>query len=206
MPRKGRNNRSALAVIDLQVDFCPGGSLAVAGGDEIVPLVNLAVELFNRRGLRVYATRDWHPPQSGHFREFGGRWPPHCVQGSEGARFHPGLRLPQGTMIVSKGSDPRRDDYSPFRAETGDGLTFGERLRQEGIGRLYLCGLATDYCVRETALDALGAGFATTILTDAVRGVDLAPGDSQRALAEVVAAGGRLLTLADLEDELEREG
>lgn len=203
----GAGNRlAALLVIDLQVDFCPGGSLAVAGGDEIVPLVNRAVELFSRRGLPVYATRDWHPAQSGHFQGFGGPWPPHCLQDSAGARFHPGLRLPGDATIVSKGCDPRRDDYSPFQVETGAGLTFGERLRKEGVGRLYLCGLATDYCVRASALEGLGAGFRVRVLTDAVRGVNLTPGDADRALAEVEAAGGVLLKLADLEDELEREG
>jgi nicotinamidase/pyrazinamidase len=186
---------AALLVIDMQIDFCPGGSLAVPGGDEIVDRVNRCIRIFTSRGLPVFATRDWHPRETTHFSRFGGQWPVHCVQGSRGAEFHPGLRLPHQVVIVSKGGDPKRDDYSPFQVTDAGGITFADRLRQSGVTHLYLCGLATDYCVRWTALDALRAGFRVTVLTDAVRGVELIPGDSQRALEEIVAAGGEVANL-----------
>lgn len=192
---------AALLVSDVQVDFCPGGSLAVAGGDEIVDRVNRYMELFSNCGLAVYATRDWHPRETTHFSCFGGQWPVHCVQGSRGAEFHPGLRLPPGAAIVSKGDDPKRDDYSPFRVTGAEGITFIDRLRQSGVIHIYLCGLATDYCVRRTALEALGAGFRVTVLTDAVRGMELTPGDSQRALEEITAAGGEMAVLDGIEKE-----
>lgn len=191
-------NQAALLVMDLQVDFCPGGSLAVTEGDSIVPLVNRYVELFSRKGLPVYATRDWHPAETSHFRQFGGQWPPHCVQGSRGAEFHPALRLPDDVIVVSKGIDPRRDDYSPLQVRAADGFSFADRLKENGVTHLYLCGLATDYCVRWTALDALRAGFSVTVLRDAVKGVDLTPGDSERALEEISRAGGIMTNLESI--------
>jgi nicotinamidase/pyrazinamidase len=162
------HDHAALLVVDMQIDFCPGGSLAVTGADSIVPTINNYVELFSRSGLPVYATRDWHPAETSHFSQFGGQWPLHCVQGSRGADFHPGLLLPRDVIIVSKGNNPQRDDYSPFQVSDADGMTFLERLRKTGVIHLYLCGLATDYCVKCTALDALQAGFRVTVLTDAV--------------------------------------
>lgn len=191
----------ALLVSDIQIDFCPGGSLAVTGGDEIVARVNRYIQIFARMGLTIFATRDWHPRETTHFSRFGGQWPIHCVQGSRGAEFHPALRLPPQAVIVSKGDDPHRDDYSPFQVTDAGGVTFIDRLRQSGVTHLYLCGLATDYCVRWTALDALRAGFRVTVLADAVRGVELIPGDSQRALEEIVAAGGEMANLEDMEKE-----
>lgn len=197
----GEKSPVALLVSDMQIDFCPGGSLAVTGGDRIVDRVNRYIQIFARRGLPVYATRDWHPPETTHFSRFGGQWPVHCVQGSRGAEFHPTLRLPPQAVIVSKGNDPKRDDYSPFRVSNAEGVTFIDRLRQSGVTHLYLCGLATDYCVRWTALDALRAGFRVTLLVDAIRGVELAPGDSRRALEEIVAAGGKMADLDGIEKE-----
>lgn len=191
----------ALLVSDIQIDFCPGGSLAVTGGDEIVARVNRYIQIFARMGLTIFATRDWHPRETTHFSRFGGQWPVHCVQGSRGAEFHPALRLPPQAVIISKGDDPHRDDYSPFQVTDAGGVTFIDRLRQSGVTHLYLCGLATDYCVRWTALDALRAGFRVTVLADAVRGVELIPGDSQRALEEIVAAGGEMANLEDMEKE-----
>jgi nicotinamidase/pyrazinamidase len=186
-------------VSDVQVDFCPGGSLAVAGGDDIVETINAYVQLFIQRALPVFATRDWHPAETTHFSRFGGQWPVHCVQGSRGAQFHPGLRLPPHATIVSKGDSPQRDDYSPFQVTDDSGGTFVESLKRSGVSHLYLCGLATDYCVRWTALDALGAGFRVTVLIDAVKGVDLSPGDSQHALEEIVAAGGETADLHSIQ-------
>ncbi len=192
-------HHAALLVMDMQVDFCPGGSLAVAGGDGIAPLINRYAELFVRNKLPVYATRDWHPAETAHFRQFGGLWPPHCVQGSEGAGFHPALRLPADAIIVSKGMDPHRDDYSPLQVTGAEGITFAELLKRRGVGHIFLCGLATDYCIKWTTLDGLRSGFRVTVLRDAVRGVDVTPGDSERALEEMLRAGAEMAELESVE-------
>ncbi len=191
--------RAALLIIDLQIDFCPGGSLAVPGGDEIVPVINRYIEIFRRLGVPVLASRDWHPPVTSHFKAYGGLWPVHCVEGTEGARFHPLLRLPEGAVVISKGMDPHRDDYSAFHARSEAGALLDEQLKGDGVTRIYLCGLATDYCVRQSGLDALRAGYGVTLLRDAVRGVDLTPGDSPRALEELSRAGAELVDLAEIE-------
>jgi nicotinamidase/pyrazinamidase len=191
--------QSVLLVVDMQLDFCPGGSLAVSGGDTIIPLINRYIEIFHRRGTPVFATRDWHPPVTTHFKQYGGLWPPHCIQWSEGALFHPDLCLPGNVMIVSKGMDPEKDDYSPFQAKLASGLSLAEQFKISGVQDVYLCGLATDYCVKEAALDALKDGYAVTVLMDAVKGVELNPGDSARALEEISAAGGKLAALALIE-------
>jgi nicotinamidase/pyrazinamidase len=188
--------RGVLIVVDLQVDFCPGGSLAVPEGDTIVPVINRYIELFRGKGLPIVASRDWHPPVTAHFRQFGGLWPPHCIQESAGARFHPDLRLPEDVIVVSKGIDPDKDDYSALRAALPSGLPFADYLQQTGVTHLYICGLATDYCVKMTAVDALLAHYRVTVLIDAVKGVDLEPGDAARALEEIAAAGGELADLA----------
>lgn len=190
--------KRALLVVDVQNDFCPGGSLGVSGGDQVVPVLNEYARRFHQEGSPVIATRDWHPPKTRHFQEQGGPWPPHCVQGTPGARFHPDLRLPPGATVVSKGMDPNEDSYSAFDARTETNQPLPEHLRALGVDELYIGGLATDYCVRATALDALSQGFQVTVLTDAVRGVDVNPGDSDRALREVVEAGARTATLETL--------
>jgi len=141
----------------------------------------------------VFASRDWHPERTKHFQAFGGQWPPHCVQGTRGAEFHSGLRLPPGTAIISKGLDPDQDAYSCFQAETEDGMPFAAALGERGVGRLFVGGLATDYCVRATVLDALKEGFEVVVLEDGVRAVDVQPGDGERALGEMRAAGARLV-------------
>lgn len=192
---------AALLVTDMQVDFCPGGSLAVAEGDAIIPAINHYIELFRQKGLPVYATRDWHPAETSHFSQFGGKWPPHCVQGTPGAGFHPALQLPDDVIIVSKGTDPQRDDYSPFQAIVADGRTFADHLKAVGANHLYFCGVATDFCIRWSALDALRAGFKVTVLRDAVKGIDLIAGDSERALEEIRQAGGEIVDLDTIENE-----
>lgn len=192
---------SALLVIDVQNDFCPGGSLAVSGGDEIIPTINKYIKLFVREGLPVMASRDWHPPNTVHFKTGGGIWPVHCVQNTEGAKFHPDLALPEEVVILSKGMNPARDDeYSNFHAVTENGLHFTEFLRKQGITRLYICGIATDYCVKSTVLDALSGGFAVTLLKDAVCGVDLNQGDSERAIAEMVSSGAAVAEYSFLDE------
>jgi len=183
--------RDALVVVDVQNDFCPGGALAVAEGDRVVAVLNRYAAAFAARGAPVFASRDWHPEQTRHFVAGGGPWPPHCLQGTPGARFHPDLRLPAGTVVVSKGMDPDEDAYSSFQARDEDGTDFATLLRRRGVRRLFVGGLATDYCVRATALDGLAAGFEVVVLEDAVRAVDVQPDDGERALTEMAAAGAR---------------
>lgn len=174
----------ALLIVDVQQDFLPGGALAVAAGDQVVAPLNRYAAEFERHGLPVLATRDWHPPDHCSFAARGGPWPPHCVAGTPGAAFATGLRLPAGAEVVSKATEPDADAYSGFQ---GTDLT--ARLRARGVRRVLIGGLASDYCVRATALDALAAGFAVVVLGDAVRAVDLQAGDGARALAELTARG-----------------
>lgn len=183
-PRAG----DALIVVDVQRDFLPGGALCVPGGDEILSPLNGWLEEFSRRGLPVFATRDWHPAGHCSFQEAGGPWPAHCVMGSAGAGFSERLRLPAGTQVLSKGSDPARDAYSGF-----DGTDLDARLRAAKTRRAFIVGLATDYCVRATAKDALKLGYSVAVIEDCVRAVApaAAPGvfdELTRLGAEVVHA------------------
>ncbi|MCS7273569.1 MAG: bifunctional nicotinamidase/pyrazinamidase [Fimbriimonadales bacterium] len=195
-------NDVALLIVDVQNDFCPGGALAVAEGDQVIPPLNEAAATIAQRGGAVFASRDWHPRQTKHFAEFGGKWPVHCVQGTEGAAFHPDLRLPEGTVIISKGTGTEDDGYSAFEGHTEDGKTLDEALRARGIKRLLVGGLATDYCVRASVLDALRHGYEVIVLTDAIRGVNLQPDDSARALQEMQNAGARLMSTAEALQQL----
>lgn len=194
--------RDALLLVDIQNDFTPGGALAVPEGDRIVPIANWYARLFERRGLPVIATRDWHPSQTKHFQAWGGVWPPHCVQGTKGAEFQPQLSLPDDAVIVSKGMDPEQDAYSAFQAETAVGTPLAGELRARGVKRLFIGGLATDYCVLASTLDALEQGFEVFVLEDAVKGIDLNPGDIARAVAEMEERGARTATLDTVEMEL----
>ena len=189
--------RDALVVVDMQRDFCPGGALAVSSGDTIVPVVNRYMEWFGAARAPVFLTRDWHPSVTRHFQAHGGIWPPHCVQGTSGAEFHPALRSPAAAVVVSKGMDPDQDAYSGFQAEDDAGRALPAVLAGRGIRRLYVGGLATDYCVRATVLDAVREGFEVVVLRDAIGAVDLQPGDGARALEEMRAAGARLTTLSE---------
>ena len=173
----------ALLIVDFQNDFTPGGALAVPDGDAIADRIN-ALAASGDYDL-VVATRDWHPPDHGSFAERGGPWPVHCVQDSEGAELHPALDRSRVDVIVDKGQDPGTEGYSGF-----EGTNLAELLRRHGIGEVTVVGLATDYCVKNTALDALRHGFHVTVDSSAVRGVEVEPGDSERALAEIRAAGG----------------
>ena len=187
--------RDALVVVDAQNDFCPGGALGVREGDRVVPVLNGYIARFREAGAPVFLTRDWHPPKTKHFQAYGGVWPPHCVQGTPGAAFHPGLMVPPEAVLVSKGMDPEQDAYSAFQAEDPQGKPFPVVLKERGVRRLFLGGLATDYCVKETTLDAARQGFEVVVLLDAVRAVDLAPGDGDRAIAAMREAGARFVTL-----------
>jgi nicotinamidase/pyrazinamidase len=188
-----KDQTAALLVVDMQKDFCPGGALAVPGADRIVPSLNRYLADARARDMPVYASRDWHPPVTSHFKEFGGEWPPHCVQGSEGARFHADLRLPSDAIVIAKGDDPSAAGYSAFEGHTADGATLLSDLQHRHVTRLYVSGVATDYCVRATALDALRNGFDVRILSDAIAGIDLDPGDVDRALGELTQAGARMV-------------
>lgn len=176
----------ALLLVDVQNDFLPGGSLAVPSGDEIIPVLNRYIEAFSKASLPVYASRDWHPPDHGSFRAQGGIWPPHCIAGSRGAEFSPKLALPADAVIISKATNPGADAYSDF-----DEPDLERSLRQNGIRRLFIGGLATDYCVLYTARDALSRGYEVRLLLDGIRAIDLKPGDGQRAIEEMTTRGAR---------------
>lgn len=197
------NTSTGLLVVDVQNDFCPGGALAVADGDRVVAPLNRAAAGFAAAGLPVFASRDWHPPDTGHFQIHGGLWPVHCVRDTPGAAYHPELRLPETTIHLTKGFDERLDGYSAFDGVDAVGAPLAALLAARGINHLCIGGLATDYCVRASVLDALGRGIRVTVLVDAIAGVDLKPGDSERALAEMRAAGAVLRTV---EQALNRSG
>lgn len=174
----------ALILVDVQRDFLPGGSLAVPRGDEVVPVLNRYIAAFRELTFPVVATRDWHPPNHCSFLEQGGPWPPHCVAGTDGARFAPLLDIPCDARIVSKATLRDRDAYSGF-----EGTDLDDWMRQAGVRRLFVGGLATDYCVLNTVRDALRFGYAVFLLLDAVRAVDVAAGDGDRAIEEMRRLG-----------------
>lgn len=178
-PRAG----DALIIVDLQHDFLPGGALAVRDGDAVIPVLNGAIAAFRAAGLPIIATRDWHPLEHCSFHARHGIWPPHCVAGSDGAAFPAALQL-AGATVVSKATSADSDAYSGF-----DGTALGASLREQGIKRVFVGGLATDYCVLQTVLDALQLGFKVVLLRDAIRAVDVQPGDGERAIARMRAAG-----------------
>ncbi len=194
----------ALLLVDVQNDFCPGGALAVPEGDRIVPVANWYARLFERRGLPVFASRDWHPPETKHFQQWGGKWPPHCVRDTRGAELHPNLSLPDDAIVVSKGMDPEKDSYSAFQAVTPEGEPLAVALAERGVERLFVGGLATDYCVHATVVDGLKSGFQVVLLEDAVKGIDLNPGDIARAVADMEEHGARTARLDTVEMELAR--
>ncbi len=179
----------ALVVVDVQRDFLPGGARGVPGGDAVVAPINRAVSVFERAGLPIFYSRDWHPANHVSFKARGGPWPRHCVAGTDGAAFAPTLRVPPGAVIVSKATSPDRDADSAFQD-----TTLAPQLRAAGVRRLYVGGLATDYCVKATVLAARREGFDVKVLSDAVRAVDVQPGDGQRALDEMLLSGAQLTT------------
>jgi len=183
--------KKALLVVDIQNDFCPGGALGVPEGDQIIPTINKYIKFFSQKKLPVLVTRDWHPVRSRHFRDFGGVWPIHCIQNTSGAAFHSALKLPVQTLFFYKGMDPLRESYSAFQAEDGKGVSFLRTLNSYGIKELFIAGLATDYCVKFSALDAIKRKFKVTILIDAIKGVDLRRGDSEKALQQIFKKGAK---------------
>jgi len=186
------DRRSALLIVDVQNDFCPGGALPVPHGDRVVPVLNRYVGDAVEHGMPVYASRDWHPAVTRHFKEYGGEWPPHCVQNTDGGRFHADLQLPDSAIVVSKGQDPDKPGYSALEGYTVDGKTLLADLRARQVDHLYVGGLATDYCVKQSVLDALAAGLKVTVLRDAIAGIDAQPGDADRAIARMREAGAEI--------------
>lgn len=191
-------SKKALIIVDVQNDFCPGGALGVPEGHKIVPVINKYIKIFIKNKSPVFATRDWHPVRTKHFKDFGGVWPIHCLQNSKGAVFQPDLRLPKDTILLYKGMDPDKDAYSAFQAEDTTGIGLYNLLKRLDVRELYIAGLATDYCVKHTAIDALKHGFKVKILTDAIQGVDLKPGDSEEAIKKIIKMGAKKIKLADL--------
>ena len=179
----------ALIVVDPQNDFLPGGSLAVAEGNRIFAPINALALRF----AHVYATRDWHPYDHAYFQAQGGPWPYHCIQETHGAEFSPLLDLSLIGVVVSKGTDPATDGYSGFA-----GTDLAQRLRERSVRRLFICGLATDYCVKATALEGLAHGFEVVVITDAIAAVNLSPDDEEFALEAMRAAGIALIASGEL--------
>ena len=174
----------ALVVVDVQRDFLPGGALAVPDGDRVVPALQRYLERFEHLGRTIIFTRDWHPADHVSFHAQGGPWPPHCVAGTPGAGFADGLALPATAIFISKATRPEVDAYSDF-----EGTPLADWLHKLGIRRLLVGGIATDYCVQATVLDALREGFEVLLLVDAIRPVDLQPGDGERAIQAMLQAG-----------------
>lgn len=182
------DRKKALIVVDVQNDFCPGGSLAVAHGDEVVTPLNQLMKEFLDRGEPVYKTRDWHPEKTKHFTAYGGTWPVHCVQNTSGAEFHPDLLDDPRIGVISKGFDESADGYSGF-----DGTELAKKLRDQGVEEVWVGGLATDYCVKETVLGARREGFRVKALADAMRPVNVNPDDGRKALEEMSTAGAEIV-------------
>jgi len=194
MPRDSRapaptlGTGDALLVVDVQNDFLPGGSLAVLDGDAVIAPLNRCLADWRARGLPVFAIRDWHPPEHCSFRSQGGRWPAHCVAGTAGAEFASGLALPPSTVVVSKATARDHDAYSAF-----EGTDLDARLREKAVRRLVVGGLATEYCVLDTVRDARARGYAVAVLEDAIRAIDVRPGDGQSAKDEIARLGAVLI-------------
>lgn len=187
------DKESALIVVDVQNDFTPGGALPVKDGEKVIEPLNKYVGIFQRIGVPIIFTRDWHPKNHISFAERGGPWPPHCVQNANGAEFHKDLRIPEGAIVISKATDPDEEGYSGFQ-----GTELGSILRRKGITKLFVGGLATDYCVKSTILDALKEGFRVYFLSDASMAVNVRPGDSERAVEEMVRNGAKSIRIRDI--------
>ncbi len=177
----------AVIVVDIQNDFFPGGALPVPAGDQVIPVLSRCIEQAERVGATIVLTRDWHPANHCSFETEGGPWPVHCVQHTPGAEYHPDLRIPRLAIYVDKATDPARENFSDFA-----GTALGDQLRRKGIRRLFVGGLALDYCVRATVLEKLAEGFEVHLLLPATRAVNVKEGDAQRAIDELRSAGARI--------------
>jgi nicotinamidase/pyrazinamidase len=194
------DKNTSLIIIDVQKDFCQGGSLTVPQGDMIIPVLNRYIEIFSEHNLYIFASRDWHPQNSRHFTTSGGKWPPHCVQNTPGAQFHSGLQLPCHAIIITKGTKPEENGYSAFEGRDSQGRLLKEILDEKKVRSLWIGGLATDYCVKTTAIDGQKAGFKVSVLLDAVKGVNLLPSDSKNAIEEMIRHNIETVTLEQIMD------
>ncbi|MFV0438124.1 MAG: isochorismatase family protein [Desulfopila sp.] len=181
--KKQLQERDGLLVVDMQNDFV-SGSLAVPGAQAIIDIVNRYIDIFEENGRAIFASRDYHPADHISFRARGGPWPPHCVAGTDGAGFPHQLRLPPSAVIISKGTTRDREAYSALEA-----TSLADQLERRGIDRVFVCGLATDYCVLASARDLLTGGFEVVVLTDGIKAVDVVPGDGDRALQTLTDLG-----------------
>jgi nicotinamidase/pyrazinamidase len=188
--------KKALLIIDLQNDFCFGGKLPVPGGDKVIGPLNGYIQIFQAKGLPVFASRDWHPEKTKHFKDSGGDWPKHCIQHTKGAEFHSSLSLPESAVILSAGMDPESEGYSAFEGKSQNGKRFQEVLEEQNIQKLYIGGLATEFCVKHTVLEALSRGFKVQLLVDAIAGID--SGQAKKAKEEMIAKGAEKMTLDEL--------
>ena len=179
----------ALIIVDMQRDFMPGGALPVPEGDKVIPAIEELIKKFKKKGGLIIATRDWHPPDHISFKEQGGPWPRHCVQNTEGAEIV--VSLPKDTIIISKADKPDKEAYSGF-----EGTELAEILKEKGVKRVYICGVATEYCVRATALDAIKNGFEVYLIKDAVKGIN--PEDEEKVLKELKESGAKIISSAEL--------
>ena len=180
----------ALLVVDIQNDFCPGGSLAVKDGDAVIGPANRLIESFTAAGRPIIFTRDWHPADHASFKDFGGIWPVHCVADTRGAAFHDELLIPGNSLIISKADNPEKDSYSGF-----EGTDLDEELKKLNVDEVIITGLATDYCVKNTVLDALKLGYRTFIIGECMRAVNVNPDDGRNAVKEMIEAGAEMLPL-----------
>ncbi len=178
------NKSDALLVTDIQKDFLKGGALPVPQGNEIIPVINDYLRRFKKAKLQVFASRDWHPADHMSFKSQGGIWPPHCIQNTSGAEFHPDLKLPSDTVIVSKATDPKKESYSAF-----DGTALSESFKENRVERFFICGVATDYCVVNTVVDGKKLGLKAVVLMDAVRGINVMPNDVDEAVKLMLQSG-----------------
>ena len=191
-------NSDALLITDIQNDFLPGGALPVERGDEVIPVLNEYSRRFEEAGAPVFASKDWHPQNHMSFKKQGGPWPMHCVQDTKGAKFSSLLKLPKDAVVVFKATDPMRESYSVF-----DGTTFATELKERNVKRLFIGGLATDYCVLNTTLDARKLGYDVVVLMDAVRGIDVEPGDVDAAVERMLKAGAEQASASDFPDAVD---
>ena len=183
----------ALSVTDMQNDFLPGGALAVSDGDKIIPPLNHVIGLFEEKILPIFFTRDWHPPDHISFNSRGGPWPPHCVQNTPGAKFSSELTIPKGVIIISKAMKDK-EEYSTFRGRDADGNTESDLMKKVGSRRIFIGGLATDYCVLNSVKDALAGGYEVYVLSDAIQAVNVMPDDGEKALKEMISRGAKIIT------------
>lgn len=194
----GLTDKDALIVVDIQVDFLPGGALAVKNGETVISPLNDYIKIFSGASLPIFFTRDWHPRNHISFKENGGPWPPHCVMDTPGAMFPKELLMPADNIhIISNGMKNEVDAYSAFQDAQLSAI-----LREKSVRRVYIGGLATDYCVKNTVLGALSLGFEAVVLLDAIRGIDLNSGDSEKAVKQMLCAGAIGITIQDCISEM----